>query len=99
MRSPRWRAADERILGALVQSTYLVAVEFLLVDRETGISKQLGWKLLDREPDGVGSAGKSAIPDRLSPDSSAPGLGRRLLNGPGRDQFRRCGIVEHSHCG
>src|ERR1700722_16683009 len=88
-------ASRQRIFRAFVQSTYAVAVEFLLVDFQVGPGKKAGRQLLDRKTDGIRSAGKSSVPDGLLSPAAA---GRVRLHGALRgDQRRLAGIVECGH--
>jgi hypothetical protein len=61
------RAADQRIVHALVQATNSPAVISLLIDFEVGPEKKFRRKLLDCETDGIRSVRKTFVPKRLSP--------------------------------
>src|SRR5262249_38475200 len=71
----------------LVEFAYSIAVETFLFDLEIRSHKQFWRQLLDREPDGVSSLGKSPVSHR--PVALAAGRGKQL---------RRSAVVEAAIC-
>ncbi len=61
------RATDQRIVHAFVQATNSLTIVALFVNLEMRSEKKFRWKLLDREADGVSSAGKTLVANWLSP--------------------------------
>jgi len=88
-------ASDQRIFSAFVQTAHSVAVELLLIDSQVGLEKKIGWKLLDRETDGIRGARKASVPNGLMPPPCS--ARDQLRRAPGRDQLRRCGVVKRGH--
>jgi hypothetical protein len=61
------RAADQRIVHAIVEATNSSAVKSLLVDFEIGSRKKFRGKPFDRKPDCIRRVFKPSVPSRSSP--------------------------------
>src|SRR6478672_2903209 len=79
-------ASRQRIVLAVVQPSYPVAIESLFLDFEMRAEQMRGRELLDREADRLRRLGKTPIGHRPV-----------ALAAAGRKQLRRCAVVKSIH--